>query len=101
MPVSLKKRGIYSMDKLTFNRHIDIPIIYLQLKHPRKSSSLSSLTFNPPTTSLPTSTDNDNNYLRTIATNDNHRREIPQPIRRSRRLQHRQQERENSNILTF
>ncbi len=95
------KEAWHSMDKLTFNRHIDIPIIYLQLKHPRKSSSLSSLTFNPPTTSLPTSTDNDNNYLRTIATNDNHRREIPQPIRRSRRLQHRQQERENSNILTF
>ncbi len=101
MPVIEFKEAWHSMDKLTFNRHIDIPTIYLQLQHPRKSSSLSSLTFNPPTTSLPTSTDDDNNYLRTIATNDSHRREIPQPIRRSHRLQHRQQERENSNILTF
>ncbi len=98
MPVSLRKRGIVWMDKLTFKRHIDIPTIYLQLKHSRKSSTSSSLTFNFPTTTLPTSTDDDNNHPRTIATNDNHLRKIFQPIRRSRRLQHRQQERENSNI---
>ncbi len=83
------KEAWHSINKQTFNRHIDIPTIYLQLKHPSKRSSLSPSTFNPPTTSLPTSTDDDNNYLRTITTNDNHRREIPQPIRRSRRLEHR------------
>ena len=95
------KEAWHSMHKLTFNRHIDIPTIYLQLKHSRKSSTSSSLTFNPPTTSLPTSTDDDNYHPRTIATNDNHLRKIFQPIRRSRRLQHRQQERENSNSPTF
>ncbi len=42
------KDAWHSMDKLTFNRHIDIPTIYLQLKHSRKSSTSSSLTFNPP-----------------------------------------------------
>ncbi len=95
------KEALHSMDELTFHRHIDISTIYLQLKRPRKSSTLSPLTFNPPTTSLPTSTDDDNNYLCTIATNDNHRHEIPQTIKRSHRLQHCQQEHENSNILTF
>ncbi len=84
MPVS--KEAWHSMHKITFNRHIDIPTIYSQLKHSRKSSTSSSLTFNPLTTSLPTSTDDDNNHLRTIATNDNHLRKIFQPIRRSRRL---------------
>ncbi len=68
------KEAWHSMHKLTFNRHIDIPTIYLQLKHSRKSSTSSSLTFNPLTTSLPTTTDDDNNHLRTIATNDNHLR---------------------------
>ena len=74
------------MDKRTFNRHIDIPTIYLQLKHPRKTSNSSSLTFNPPTTSFPTSTDDDNNHSRTIATNENHPCEILQPIRRSGKI---------------
>ncbi len=66
------KEAWHSMHKLTFNRHIDIPTIYLQQKHSRKSSTSSSLTFNPLTTPLPKSTDDDNNHLRTIATNDNH-----------------------------
>ncbi len=60
------KETWHSMHKLTFNRHIDIPTIYLQLKHSRKSSTSSSLTFNPLTTSLPTTTDDDNNHLRTM-----------------------------------
>ncbi len=42
------KEAWHSMHKLTFNRHIDIHTIYLQLKHSRKSSTSSSLTFNPP-----------------------------------------------------
>ncbi len=83
------KEAWHSKHKLTFNRHIDIPIIYLQLKHSRKSSTSSSLTFNPRTTSLSTSTDDDNNHPPAIATNDNHLPKIFQSIRRSRRLQHR------------
>jgi hypothetical protein len=48
------KEAWHSLDKQTFNRHIDTPTIYLQLKRSHKSPNSSSLTFNPPSTSFPT-----------------------------------------------
>ena len=89
MPVSLKKR-----DKQTFNCHIDIPTIYLQLKRSHKSPNSSSLTFNPPSTSFPTPSHDNNVHPHSIVTNGNQHTEIHQPIRRSHRLQQRQQQRE-------
>ena len=45
-------------------------------------------------TTLPTTIENDDSNMHSIATND-HQAENRQPIRRSRRLQHRQKERED------
>ena len=92
---------MFVLDKQTFNRHIDIPTIYLQLKRSHKSPNSSSLTFNPPSTSFPTSSRDNNNHPHSIVTNGIQRTEIHQPIRRSHRLQHRQQQRENSNDQSF
>ena len=38
------KEAWHSIDKLTFNRHIDIPTVFLYLKHSRKLSNSSPLT---------------------------------------------------------
>jgi hypothetical protein len=46
------KEAWHSIDKLTFNHRIDIPVVYLQLKHSHKNPVSSLLTFNPPTTSF-------------------------------------------------
>jgi hypothetical protein len=78
-----------------------IPTIYLQLKRTNKSPISSSLTFNPPSTSFPTPSHDNNNRSNSIATNGNHHNEIHQPIRRSHRLQQRQEQRENSNDQSF
>ena len=43
---------------------------------------------------LPTTIENDNSNMHSIATND-HQAESREPIRRSRRLQHRQKDRED------
>ena len=95
------KEAWHSIDKLTFNRRIDIPVIYLQLKHSHKNPVSPSLTFNPPATSFSISTHDDCNHPHSMATNNNPSAEIrDQPIRRSQRLQEREQ-RENSNIPTF
>ena len=42
------KEAWHRLDKQTFNRHIDIPTIYLQLKRSHKYPNPSSLTFNHP-----------------------------------------------------
>jgi hypothetical protein len=62
--------------ELTFNRRIDIPVIYLQLKHSRKSPVSPSLTFNPPATSFSMSTHDDCNHPHSMATNNNPSAEI-------------------------
>ena len=95
------KEAWHSLDKQTFNRHIDIPTIYLPLKRTHKSPNSSSLTFNPPSTSFPTPSHDNNNQLHSIVTNDNQHTEIHQPIRRSHRLQQLQQQRENTNDQSF
>ena len=73
----------HSLDKQTFNRHIDISTIYLQLKRWHKSPNSSSLTFNPPSTSFPTPSHDNNDHPHSIVTNGNQHTEIHQPIRRS------------------
>jgi hypothetical protein len=95
------KEAWHSLDKQTFNRHIDIPTIYLQLKRWHKSPNSSSLTFKPPSTSFPTPSHDNNNHPHSIVTNGNQNTEIHQPIRRSHRLQQRQQQRENSKDQSF
>ena len=83
------------LHKKTFNRHIDIPLIYLQLKRSRRSLISSHfLTPIQPSTTLPTTIENDDSNMHSIATNDN-QAENCQPIRRSRRLQHCRKERED------
>ena len=86
------KKAWHSLDKQTFNRHIDIPLIYLQLK--RSCRSLISSPFLTPIqpTTLPTTIENDDSNMHSTATND-HQAENRQPIRRSRRLQHHASER--------
>ena len=79
----------------------DIPTIYLQLKRSHKSPNSSSLTFNPPSPSFPTPSHDNNDHPHSIVTNGNQHTEIHQPIRRSHRLQQRQQQRENSNDQSF
>ena len=70
-------------------------MIYLQLKRSCRSLISSPfLTPIQPSTTLPTTTENDDSNMHSIATND-HQAENRQPIRRSRRLQHRQKERED------
>jgi hypothetical protein len=64
----------HSLDKQTFNRHIDFPTIYLQLKRSHKSPNSSSLTFNPPSTSFPTPSHDNNNHPHSIVTNGNQHR---------------------------
>ena len=91
------KEAWHSIDKQTFNRHIDIPTIYLQLKRSFKSHS-SLLTFNPSTTSLPTSKHDNHTQQRSIASNHTQSAENTRPIRRYHRLRQRQQQREDSNI---
>ena len=76
------------------NRRIDIPAVYLQLKRSHKSPVSSLLTFNPPATSFSILTHDDCNHPHSMATNNNPSTEIRQPIRRSQRLQEREQ-REN------
>ena len=83
------KEAWHSLDKQTFNRLIDIPTIYLQLKRSHKSPNSSSLTFNPPSTSYPTPSHDNNNHPDSIVTNGNQHTEIHQPIRRSHTLQQR------------
>ena len=79
----------------------NVPTIYLQLKRSHKSPNSSSLTFNPPSTSFPTPSHDNNNHPHSIVTNGNQHTEIHQPIRRSHRLQQRQQQRENSKDQSF
>ena len=96
------KEAWHSLDKQTFNRHIDIPTIFLQLKRSHKSPNSSSLTFHhAPSTSFPTPYHDNNDHPHSIVTNGNQHTEIHQPIRRSHRLQQRQQQRENSNNQSF
>ena len=56
------KEAWHSLDKQTYNRHIDMPTIYLQLKRSHKSPNSSSLTFNTPSTSFPTPAHDNNNH---------------------------------------
>ena len=54
------KEEWHSLDKQTFNRHIDIPLIYLQLKRSRRSLISSPfLTPIQPSTTLPTTIENE------------------------------------------
>ena len=89
------KEAWHSLDKQTSNRHIDIPLIYLQLKHSCRSL-ISSPFLRPiqPSTTLPTIIENDDSNMHSIATND-HQAENRKPTRRSRRLQHHQKQRED------
>ena len=79
------KEAWHSLDIQTFNRHIDIPLIYLQLKRSRRSL-ISSPFITPikPSTTLPTQIGNSNSKTHSMATND-HQVKNRQPIRRSRR----------------
>jgi hypothetical protein len=63
------KEAWHSLEKQTFNRHIDIPTIYLQLKRSHKSPNSFSLNFNPPSTSFPTSSHDNNDHPHSIVTN--------------------------------
>ena len=79
------KEAWHSLDKQTFNCHIGIPLIHLQLKSSRRSL-ISSPFITPmePSTTLPTPNENNKSKTHSMATND-HPVENPQPIRRSRR----------------
>ena len=94
------KEAWHSLDKQTFNRHIDIPTIYLQLKRSHKSPN-QFIFFNPPSTSFLTPSPDNNDHPHSIVTNSNQHTEIHHPIRRSHRLQQRQQQRVNSNDQSF
>ena len=65
------KEAWHSLDKQTFNRHIDIALIYLQLKRSRRSL-ISSPFITPiePSTTLPTQIGNSNSKTHSMATND-------------------------------
>lgn len=83
------KEAWHSIDKCSFNRHIDIPTIYLQLKHLNNSAS-------PLTSDPKISTQDEKIQQHSIATtNDIKDIETIQPIRRSRRLHKHQQQHKN------
>ena len=74
------KEARHSLDEQAFNRHIDIPLIYLQLKRSRRSLISSPfLTPIQPSTTLPTNIENNDSNMHSIATND-HQAENHQPI---------------------
>ena len=82
------KEAWHSLDKQTFNRHIDIPLIYLQLLS-TLSQIANLITFHNPYrtfhySTLPTQIGNSNSKTHSMATND-HQVKNRQPIRRSRR----------------
>ena len=83
------KEAWHSLDKQTFNGHIDIPLIYLQLKRICRSL-ISSHFITPiePSTTLATPIGDDNSKTHSIATN-NYQLENCQPTRCSCRLKHR------------
>ena len=85
------KEAWHSLDKQTFNRHIDSPLIFLQLT---QIFNLINFLNTYPTFYRYYLTNNQNDDRNMYATND-HQAENRQPIRRSRRLQHRHKERED------
>jgi hypothetical protein len=72
------KEAWHCLVKQTFNCHIYIPTIYLQLKRSHKSPN-SSYTFNPTSTSFPSPSHDNNNHQHSIETNGKQHTEIHQP----------------------